>query len=354
MKKEKRNDAEKKPLAEKLAEKALNDPRIAQSLAVHEAAFGPILTPAFAGSAAARVHLINALNHLSRRDVKEGIKLLEKIKPACENDADFAAWNFFMGLACELAQGEERMISYYTEAGRYHHAFYLPYLKLALYWHTHSEPRKATECYGAGLSLLSEENERERATLASSLVGYASCLVCIHQYERAEDALSRSARLMPTLAGREGTYALLYAAQGRREEAEQMLDRLAPALAAQTRENVEQILLGKHPQFSALPMEPEEMAAFWNFFLEKADALDALEDVECVQARRLKLSVQHRLESLFPFMHRELSVRIARENGELLLEVRDYDVTALTEGYRALFACCPETLRSRWRFEIVR
>ena len=69
------NHAEKKSLADKLAEKALRDPRIAQSVAVHENAFGSLLKEAFVHSPAARIHLINALNSLSRRDARAGIEI---------------------------------------------------------------------------------------------------------------------------------------------------------------------------------------------------------------------------------------------------------------------------------------
>ena len=70
---------EKTPLVEKMAEKAFESEAFQKSWQMHERAFGPILLPAFTDSMAARVHLTNALNHISRRETDRGIELLEKI-----------------------------------------------------------------------------------------------------------------------------------------------------------------------------------------------------------------------------------------------------------------------------------
>lgn len=48
-----------------------------QSWETHRQAFGPILEPAFDENQEARVLLIDALNHISRREVKQGMELLK-------------------------------------------------------------------------------------------------------------------------------------------------------------------------------------------------------------------------------------------------------------------------------------
>ena len=69
-----------------------------QSWETHRQAFGPILEPAFEENQEARVLLIDALNHISRREVKQGMELLKKLAPFCAYDEDRAAWAFFTGL----------------------------------------------------------------------------------------------------------------------------------------------------------------------------------------------------------------------------------------------------------------
>ena len=46
---------------------------------VHRQAFGPILEPAFAENPQARILLINALNHISRREIQRGMELLKEL-----------------------------------------------------------------------------------------------------------------------------------------------------------------------------------------------------------------------------------------------------------------------------------
>ena len=64
---------------------------------VHRQAFGPILEPAFAENKQVRILVINALNHISRREVRRGMELLKEIQPHCVYDEDKAAWAFFVG-----------------------------------------------------------------------------------------------------------------------------------------------------------------------------------------------------------------------------------------------------------------
>ena len=73
-----------------------------QSWEIHRQAFGPILEPAFVENQQVRILLINALNHISRREVKRGMEILKEIHPHCIYDEDKAAWAFFVGLCFVL------------------------------------------------------------------------------------------------------------------------------------------------------------------------------------------------------------------------------------------------------------
>ena len=74
-----------------------------QSWEVHRQAFGPILEPAFAENQQVRILLINALNHISRREVKRGMEILKEIHPHCIYDEDKAAWAFLWDCALKWA-----------------------------------------------------------------------------------------------------------------------------------------------------------------------------------------------------------------------------------------------------------
>ncbi|MBQ4094352.1 MAG: hypothetical protein IJC61_04835, partial [Oscillospiraceae bacterium] len=56
---------------------------LAQSWEVHRQAFGPILEPMFEEMPQLRVVLVNALNHISRREVERGMELLKQLQPHC-------------------------------------------------------------------------------------------------------------------------------------------------------------------------------------------------------------------------------------------------------------------------------
>ena len=89
-----------------------------QSWEVHRQACGPILEPAFAENQQERILLINALNHISRREVKRGMELLKEIGQYCVYDEDRAAWAFFVGLCFEMGGAKEQMLQWYEKAGR--------------------------------------------------------------------------------------------------------------------------------------------------------------------------------------------------------------------------------------------
>jgi hypothetical protein len=67
---------------------------LAQSWEAHRQAFGPILEPAFKDRPPLRIPLTAALNHISRKEIKKGIEILESLKEHCTCDEDHAAWTF--------------------------------------------------------------------------------------------------------------------------------------------------------------------------------------------------------------------------------------------------------------------
>lgn len=224
-----------------------------QSWEVHRQAFGPILEPAFAENQQVRILLINALNHISRREVKRGMELLKEIHPHCICDEDRAAWAFFVGLCFEMGGAKEQGLEWYEKAGEVGHRFYLPYLKLAKAAHAAAQFEKAKGYYQTAIACLLEmsENDKEEIILGSAYTNLTSCLTMLHQYPEAEKAWN-AAQQYPAQPGANATAAILYAAMGDAEKTAIHINRLKekfPAWVPQTQQMTQQILNGTHPAF---------------------------------------------------------------------------------------------------------
>lgn len=224
-----------------------------QSWEVHRQAFGPILEPAFTENQQVRILLINALNHISRREVKRGMELLKEIHPHCIYDEDRAAWAFFVGLCFEMGGAKEQGLEWYEKAGEVGHRFYLPYLKLAKAAHSAAQFEKAKGYYQTAIACLLEmsENDKEEIILGSAYTNLTSCLTMLHQYPEAEKAWN-AAQQYPAQPGANATAAILYAAMGDAEKTAAHINLLKekfPAWVPQTQQMTQQILNGTHPAF---------------------------------------------------------------------------------------------------------
>lgn len=222
-----------------------------QSWEVHRQAFGPILEPAFTELPQARILLINALNHISRREVKRGMELLKELKQYCIYDDDKAAWIFFVGLCYEMGGAKAQMLQWYADAGQYNHRFYLPYIKLAKAAHGDGELEKAARYYQTGIECLLEEDQPDGMILGSTYANLASCYTMLHRYADAEQAMLR-AFSYPLQPGAYATAAILYAAMGQGAKTAEYLAQLkstAPAAVPQIQAMTRQILDGTHPSF---------------------------------------------------------------------------------------------------------
>ena len=239
---------EKSPVDFESAEFALR-----HSWEVHRQAFGPILEPAFAENQQVRILVINALNHISRREVKRGMELLKEIYPYCIYDEDKSAWTFFVGLCFEMGGARAQMLEWYDKAGKFGHRFYLPYLKLAKAAHSAAQFEKARDFYQTAIECLLEmsENDMAEVIIGSAFTNLTSCLTMLHQYPEAEKAW-RAAQQYPAQPGADATAAILYAAMGDAAKTAAHIDSLKisfPAWVEQTEQMTQQILSGTHPAF---------------------------------------------------------------------------------------------------------
>ena len=220
---------------------------------VHRQAFGPILEPAFEGDPQARLVLVNALNHISRREIQKGMELLKEIHPRCACDADRAAWAFFVGLCFEMGGARKQMLEWYEKAGQVGHHFYLPYAKLAKAALGEGRYEQAGAWYETTIECLLEmpEKDRDKAVLGASYTNLTTCMTMLHRYPEAEKAWT-AAQNYPLQPASDATAAILYAALGQEEKTEAHLAALEekfPQLAPQTRQVTRQILDGTHPSF---------------------------------------------------------------------------------------------------------
>ena len=347
-------------LRDNLAEKSFHDPKFQQSWEIHMKAFGPILEPAFQDNAAAKVHLTAALNQISRGDTKNGLLSLKNVQPLCKDDADYAAFFYFMGLNSERSGDARGAHRFYLRANEFNHQFYLPYMRAAKYAHTSADfetaaqnYRKAIECLNTGDDETIPQFQRLCVSARSNL---GSCLTMMHRYAEAEILFDEAQRILPNMADLASPRAILYAAKGDKAKVSQQLSLLEKSKSpflAQTAVMVDEILSGRHAHFSAVPPERELIAPFWQWFEEMEEQLiQALRDQESEKFLSL---LSERLQPIFPFVKRELEFGVmhSREYAQFNVDLADFFAVALHEGYRELIAACPDALKTRWIFQIV-
>ncbi|MBQ3489192.1 MAG: tetratricopeptide repeat protein [Clostridia bacterium] len=347
----------KETFAEKLARKSFESAGVQRSWKVHVQAFGPILEPAFAEDFQTRIHLINALNHISNRDLKTGLKKLQLIEKACETDADKAAFLFCMGLCMEMANMKEEMVSFYQNSGEYGHSFYLPYLKVAKAAHSDAVFEIAEKNYVRAIQCLNaiRSNEQNQIILASVYTNYASCLTMMHRYKEAEEALQSSREILPEQCGRTSAEAILEAAKGEAGKARALTEKILeqePALYHTANKMVNDILEKKHPHFAPMALPEGWKAEFWNWFISNEAIF--LKNLEAQDYAAVFQMVQPKLKEVFPFMERNLEFAIEPRENFYQITFADFFMISLTCAYKELIEAVPPSLSARWRFDTAR
>ena len=228
---------------------------LGQSWEVHRQAFGPILEPAFTENKQVRILLINALNHISRRNIERGMELLKQIHPHCSCNEDKAAWAFFVGLCFEIGGAKEQMLKWYETSGSFGHRFYLPYMKLAKAAHAASDFEKAKKYYLLSIECLNEmgNDDKDDAVIGSAYINLVSCYTMLHMYPDAEKAWKK-AQEYPLQPGADATAAIMYAAMKDEKKTSEHIEKLKkafPSWVEQTKNMTDRILNGTHPSFPA-------------------------------------------------------------------------------------------------------
>lgn len=346
----------KQSLADKLAQKSFSSPEIKKSWAVHMKAFGPILKPAFADNYQARVHLCAALNHISSKNLPQALLKLNGLQKYLVTDADKAAFLFCMGLFCETAGKPEQMLELYSQANAFGHTFYLPYLKVAKLHMDSRSYDSAEENYRAAIGCFTATgpDDQEKLILGSAYTNLASCLIMMHRYEEAANALDTSRSLYPDAPGRAAPQAILHAVRGEKEQVEQCLATLkthAPAAHDAIQKSTAQILSGTEPQFFTVPLEEARITAFWSWFSQcETDLKEKLdrEDYETVMS-----SIASHLLETFPFLEEAPYTALGKNQKGYVIQLKDHYAVAIIDAYRKLLDACPEDVSCRWLFDVV-
>lgn len=346
----------KETMAEKMARKSFESAQFQQSWMVHMQAFGPILERAFAENYQAKIHLCAALNHISRKQLSQGLAKLKLLEKFIENDADKCAYLFFMGVYCDMAGNQEQMIAMYTLANEYGHKLYLPYLKVAKFYingHMYETGEKncraAIDCFTAtGLS------PRDKLLLGSAYSNLGSCLLMMHRYAEAEEALTTSRSLFPNAPGRAAVEAALYALRGEAEKVNECLETLkghAPAAYEAVKESTGKMLDKTDPKFFPVALEEGKIAAFWGWFggysAELNGRLARSEYEAAVKA------VAEKLLEAFPFLEEVPPVALGRNEEGWVIRLTDMYAVAVMDAYEKLLAACPEEIKAQWQFDVV-
>lgn len=343
----------KNKMMEKMAKKAFESAAFQKSWQVHAKAFSPLLDTAFEHSYVARVHLTDALNHLSRQEVKPAADKLKILQEACQTDADHAAWFFFMGLCLEMIGRHYDMCTFYRRANAYNHGYYLPYLKVAKAAYDDDMYSIAAGQYAIAAELLEKREEKEFApALAAAYLGCAACHIMMHHMQEAETFLQRSEEKAPDLPGRSAIAAIFHALRQETEKTNQMLEqaRQEGKLPPETESMVDDIRKGIHPHFFAQPVNEKRIPLFWKWMGEQRETI--VQMIADDREEEVFRMMSPQILSLFPVGMEEADFGVFMdEQGLNVIFCHGFSRTQ-EKGYEALLAACPAELEEGCAFTI--
>ena len=328
-----------KSFVDKLAKKSFNLSAVKSSWDTHMQFFGPILGPAFEGDDVGRVNLTAALNLISNQKTNEGMKKIQSLFNRCRTDADKAALLFFTGVCFEMSGRQEEMVELYTSANEYEHNFYMPYIKVARYYLMHCMYDKAEENFRRAIVCFEnkELTDQDRDILDAAYSNLASCLVMMHQYEAAENAVKESKRILPDSAKPYAAESMLFALRGETEEAYRCLGLLkeeAPDVYTNVKDNVDKILDHSSPLFYSVPIDEENIRFFWKWFISYEDELTQKLDSEAYE--EAVTPIAEKLLYTFPFMEVQPYIAIGKDEEGFFFILHDIYAVSLMEAYEKL------------------
>ena len=269
---------------------------------------------------------------------------------------DKCAYAFFLGLCCELSGKQDQMVALYTMANQFGHKLYLPYLKVGKFYLNGRMYEKAEENYRSGIECFSGTglSEQDKIILGSAYGNLASCLLQMHRYEEAEEALNTSRSLQPVAPGRAAIEAPLYALRGDADKVNACLEVLkahAPAAVQALQETTDRILAKTDPLFFPQQLDEEKISAFWDWFGDYEDTLKGLLSQEDYE--EALTPVGEKLLETFPFLEEMPFVSLGENERGYVLELKDCYAVSIHAAYTALIDLCPQSILENWQFFLV-
>ena len=337
-------------LEEKKAREEFDTPRIQQAWENQLQGFGPILEPAFTECCEARLLLLDALEQLRAQELDDGIKKLNGVEHFCTTDADFAAWLFFCGLACDMKGDENGMMHFYTEAEKRGHRFFLPHLKMAVAFMKRKDYDSADAAFRKSLETQKPEDLRTQMIYCSTLINHSRCLLGMRRYADALAVLDKAWDIAPGFNGLCASRVLIYAAMGDEENCKRYLRDLSildPKGAERTEPAAQAILEGKDPHYTVGAIDDAAIAAFWSWFSSEDEHLRELAE----DRKAFYPALAEHLRPVFPELPEKFAYGFHVEPQECHLTFLTCYHATLTEGCKRLLAACPAELKTHWSFD---
>lgn len=245
----------------------------------------PILKDALTGDPVNQLLTLRIMDDTARGRHADAAKKLEQLRRVVRDgssDADKALYCVLMGESHVQQQQMGQAARWMHKASRYNHRFHYPYLLLGFHRLFHrGEPDRAAELFDRAISCIYDFpplDESKQAVIALMHAAMAYALLLMHRTEDARLTLHKAAA-----AARTEEYlhaaAHIHAALGQRDEAEEALAGLKKVNGnrhANASEGVALLLAGTHPHFTARPIDPEPVRAYWDWFVQEERTLRRL------------------------------------------------------------------------------
>lgn len=324
---------------------------------LHIAQHVPILKNALTGDPVHQLLSLRIMDDTTQGRYADAAQKLEKLRRVVREGgkpADKALYCVLMGELHAHQHDMSRAAFWMRKASRYEHHFHYPYLLLGFHHlFNRGEPDRAAEEFDRAISCIYEFpplDESKQAVIALMHSAMAYALLLMHRTEEARLTLHKASAAAGTAEFMHSA-AYVFAAMGLREEAETSLAALKEAdekRHAGAAEGVALLLAGTHPHFTARPIDPQPIRAYWDWFVQEERTLrQILSDqggVACVRYQKAMF------DPLVPEPHHidVMGVGFKLVSGTprlVLCACHSRTYTALIE---ALAAACPEQIARSW------
>lgn len=232
-----------------LIEYALDSENYKKWREIHGNAFGNVFHSAFDESLEAQIHLTAALIRISSRNFNGGLSILLMLEQFCFNDFDNFALSYFTGLCYEFLENEEEMNKYYDKMLEYDFDFefiigFHPYYRTAKFAQRKSENTKALNYYNKAFELYcdDETNAVKLQNMGQICYDIGTVYLSCQDYVKSHQFLDMSCKYSPAdNPQRNYVLAILFAVEGKRDEAKKIVDSLPDYLKANCQQIVSSI-----------------------------------------------------------------------------------------------------------------